>query len=244
MDALSQGLQKHSRLVAEQNAHEFNVQQRDAFVKQYAARLGAPADASGEDVSQRLRTAVSEAQQKVDRLRSEHQAADDQATARVDAAQSAVSSAREAARLARAQAVRNDQVMLQLQQEVCAISCLLPADVQVDACHVDAHIICCLLYCRRVTCPMSPMSHVYHHHLQVDGLAVNQALLAAEEANVATLQEEQRAKQAAAEAADGPQLTDVDAQLQGLRDTITALRQVQLLQYLSDCFSGCNRVAQ
>lgn len=64
---------------------------------------------------------------------------------------------------------------------------------------------------------------------QIDGLAVNQPLLAAEEANVAALQEEQLTKKAAAAAADGPQLADVDAQLQTLRDTITALRHVRCL---------------
>ena len=62
---------------------------------------------------------------------------------------------------------------------------------------------------------------------QVEGLAVNQALLAAEEANVAALQEEQRSKQGVAEAADGPQLSGIDTQLHELRDTITALRQVR-----------------
>ena len=125
-----QELKRHSRLVAERDAHDFNVQQRDAFVKQYAAELGAPAGASGEEVVLRLRTAVADVQRDVDRLRAEHQAADDEATRQVEAAQGAVSSAREAARLAQVQAVRNDTVMVQLQQEVCR-GCL---DVQVRIC--------------------------------------------------------------------------------------------------------------
>lgn len=119
-----QELQRHSRLVAARDAHNFNVQQRDDFVKQYAEDLGAPEGASGEQVAQRLQMAVADAQRAVDWLRAEHSAADDEATRRVDAAQGAVSSAREAARLARAQAMRNDAVIAQLQQEVRGRVCV------------------------------------------------------------------------------------------------------------------------
>lgn len=73
--------------------------------------------------TQLLEGAVGEQQRKVQVLRQEHQGADDEEGRGVDAAQGAVSGAREAGRQAQAQVNRNKEAMNKLQQDVCGGVC-------------------------------------------------------------------------------------------------------------------------